>query len=392
MRTTARQCRARGATLVYVTVAMLAACGLMSLGVDVGHVWLVRSQLQDAADAAARSAITGLGSSVTQGQNNAVSIASQNTAEGSPVVLNPNTDIDFGTWTPATRTFTVLSGAASSGANAVRITARRTAASGNPITLAFGAFVGMSRADAHATAIASATGGYGLVGLSGITLKGNSSISYWSPTGTTSQHGSIASNGTIALNGSSYIQGDARCGAGCSVTCGGSASVTGSTQPLPSPLNYPNVSGGSYATTNDNSNASPYWNGNDFNLGGNSSLTLPGGHYYFHNFTTAPLATLTFSGPAVVYVTGGVGIAGSITTASNLPKNLQIQVIGTGAVNIGNQAALYADVYAPQSAVTLGGSGDIYGSVLGYSINMTGTSGIHYDLALPGGWNVTTVQ
>ncbi|HXE53204.1 MAG TPA: TadG family pilus assembly protein, partial [Tepidisphaeraceae bacterium] len=352
----------------------------------------VRSQLQDAADAAARSAITGLGSSVQQAQNNAVSIASQNNADGSPVVLNTNTDIEFGTWTAATQTFTVLSGSAASAANAVRITARRTTSTNNPVSLAFGAFVGMPTANAHAVAIAGATGGYGLVGLTGITLKGNSSVSYWSPTGTTSQHGSIASNGNINLNGSSYIQGDARPGAGCSVTCSGSASVTGSTQPLPSPLNYPNASAGSYATSNNDSNASPYWNGNDFNLGGSSSLTLPGGYYYFDNFTVAPLATLTFSGPAVVYVTGWINIPGTINTASNLPKNLQIQVIGSANVSIGNQTALYADIYAPQSAVTLSGGGDIYGSVLGYSINMTGSSGIHYDLALPGGWNVTTVH
>ena len=32
--------------------------------------------------------------------------------------------------------------------------------------------------------------------------------------------------------------------------------------------------------------------------------------------------------------------------------------------------------------VTLSGTGDIYGSVLGLTVNMTGTSAIHYDLAL----------
>jgi hypothetical protein len=41
-------------------------------------------------------------------------------------------------------------------------------------------------------------------------------------------------------------------------------------------------------------------------------------------------------------------------------------------------------VYAPQSDITLSGSGDIYGSVLGKSISMTGSSAIHYDMNLSG--------
>ena len=51
---------------------------------------------------------------------------------------------------------------------------------------------------------------------------------------------------------------------------------------------------------------------------------------------------------------------------------------------MGSSAALYASVYAPQSDVTLSGNGAIYGSVVGKSVNMTGTSAIHYDLSLGG--------
>jgi hypothetical protein len=45
---------------------------------------------------------------------------------------------------------------------------------------------------------------------------------------------------------------------------------------------------------------------------------------------------------------------------------------------------LYASIYGPTSAVTLSGTGDIYGSVLGKSVSMTGTSAIHYDLGIDG--------
>jgi len=47
--------RRRGAALIYIAVAMTVLIGFMSLGVDVGHVQMVKSQLQIAAEAAARA-------------------------------------------------------------------------------------------------------------------------------------------------------------------------------------------------------------------------------------------------------------------------------------------------------------------------------------------------
>lgn len=384
----------RGAALLYVTVGMVVFIGFVSLAVDVGHVWLVHTELQHAADAAVRYGLAGLATDVTTAQNNAVTAAAENSADGSPVVLNPNTDIEFGTWTASTKTFTVLHGAAQSGANAIRVRAERTSAHNNAVTCFFAGIIGKGKTDAHAISIGTVSGGYGLVGIAGITLSGNSSIGYSSTTGVTSPHGSIASDGNITLSGSTNIQGDARPGPGMSVSMTGSASVTGSTAPLPAWLIYPNASAGSAATTNNDSSAGGFWNPgtNDFNISGSNTLTLPGGVYYFHNFTTSGSSTLTFSGAATVYVTGKIAMSGSTMTASNLPKNLSFQVIGPGTINISSSSALYASIYAPQSDVALSGSGAIYGSVLGWTINMSGTSNIYYDLALPGGWGISMVQ
>ena len=386
--------RRHGVTVIYLTAGMIIFAGFVSLAIDVAHVWLVHAELQQAADAAVRYGLTGLSTSVTTAQNNAVSAAGDNTADGTSVVLNPSTDIDFGTWTPSTKTFTVLTGAAQSGANALRVRASRSAAKGNAVTCFFGSVLGYGSTDVHAAATGYFSGGYGLVGLAGIKLSGNSSIGYWAPTGTTNSYGSIASDGDITLSGNSNIQGDARPGPGQNVSLSGSASVSGSTAPLPAFLTYPNASAGSAATTNNDSAASPYWNSgsNDFNLGGSSSVTLPGGVYYFHNFNTAGQASLTFSGPATVYVYGDMGLSGSTYTSGSLPKNLSIEVIGNGNVNLSGSSALYASVYAPQSQVNLSGSGAIYGSILGWSISTSGTSNIYYDLSLPGGWNISMVQ
>jgi Flp pilus assembly protein TadG len=384
----------RGVSLIYVTVGMVAFVGFVSLAIDVGHVWLVHTELQHAADAAVRYGLVGLAKNTGTAQNYAVAAAADNIADGTPVVLNPGSDVDFGTWDPSTHTFTVLSGSGASAANAMRVRAVRTAANGNPVICFFGAMIGYGSADVHATAIGTASSGYGLVGLTGITLSGNSSIAYWSGNGGTCPRGSIASNGNISLSGSTYIQGDARPGPWMRVSMSGSASVTGSTSPMSTWLSYPNASAGSAATTNNDSAAGGYWTSstNDFSLNGSGNLTLPGGVYYFHNFSTSSQSRLTFSGPATVYVTGSVSISGATVTSGNIPKNLSVQVIGTGPVTVGNNSSIYMDLYAPQSPVTLSGKGAIYGSVLGWSINMTGTSSINYDLSLPGGWSISTVQ
>jgi hypothetical protein len=101
-------------------------------------------------------------------QNTAVTWAGLNKADSASVVIDPINDVDFGTWTPATRNFAVLSGAARSTANAVRVWAHRTTAGGNPVHLSFGAVIGHSTCDVNVSAIAyagSSASAYGILGL-----------------------------------------------------------------------------------------------------------------------------------------------------------------------------------------------------------------------------------
>src|SRR5579884_4032413 len=116
----------RGTVLVYTMVGMIAFVGLVSLAVDGARVRVVKSQLQQAADAASRYAAAGLVAGTTSAQNNAVSAAADNTADGTPVTLNPNTDVEFGIYNSSTGTFTKLPAGSTSVATAVRVTARRT--------------------------------------------------------------------------------------------------------------------------------------------------------------------------------------------------------------------------------------------------------------------------
>ncbi len=141
-------------TLVYVIVILPMLCGFASLGVDWGRVQMVKTQLQRASDAAARAAITGLVTNVTTAQNMAVLWGGKNSADGTSVVIDPINDVEFGTWDTTNRTFTVLSGAARSNADAIRVTARRTTARGNPVPTVFGQTFGMNNCDVNGVAIA----------------------------------------------------------------------------------------------------------------------------------------------------------------------------------------------------------------------------------------------
>ena len=166
----------RGVSLVYVSIALVALCGLASLAVDVGRVLLVKAELRQAADAAVRHAAHGLAQyDIATARAYAVDCADDNTADGTPVAVHAQQDVDFGTWNASTRRFTQLHGVNLASANAVRVTARRTAARNSAVRLYFAPLVGFPTADVTVTAVARINVRLpGLVGLDSITMSGSS--------------------------------------------------------------------------------------------------------------------------------------------------------------------------------------------------------------------------
>ena len=55
------QRHAKGFSAIYLVITLIVFCGLCSFGVDLGRVHVVKSELQDAVDAAARAAALALG-------------------------------------------------------------------------------------------------------------------------------------------------------------------------------------------------------------------------------------------------------------------------------------------------------------------------------------------
>jgi Flp pilus assembly protein TadG len=382
---------------------MVAFMCLASLAIDVAHARLAKRQLQTAADAAVRSAIVGFAVDITTAQNNAVAAARLNTVDNTPVVLNTNTDVEFGTWDASAKTFTALSGVAQNTATAIRITARRTAATNNAVSLAFGGLIGKSTCDVQAQAIAvSSTYGFSVVGISSLTTAVHDhpiQIDSWNSAAGSygvfpmNSHGNCSSNGNINLVSSTKIYGSCQAGTGMTLSSSGST-VTGATADLKYTLNYPAPDPGNAATTNNNAQLpAAYFSSvtRDFTIPKGTTLTIPGGTYYVNNIDWEA-ATITFTGPAVFYITGTGNAAhpsnglwtfnNLITTYNNLPKNLKFEVVNATNVQYDFDQACYAVLYAPLSTVTTWGKADDYGAVVGNVLNMY--VGWHVDETLTG--------
>ena len=169
--------------------------------------------------------------------------------------------------------------------------------------------------------------------------------------------------------------------AGQTLTIGGAATY-GTRQVLSSSLVFPVPSAGSYATTNSNANLGLPPDGGNLSFS-SGSFTVPSGTYYIDSFAMTG-GTLTCSGPVTIYVNGNVTISGgSFTPYNNLPTNLTVKVVTAAAVNLSGISSFYADIQAPSSSITINGIADMYGRLIGSTLNVTGSCRLHVDTSLP---------
>ena len=396
-----------GLSTIYVLVIFVVLVALVSLGVEVGRVHLVRMQLQTAADSAARAGASGIALSQDVAVDRAVSFAAENFADGQSVALDEGQDIEFGLWDPGSRTLD--SSVSFDEADAVRVTAYRTEDRDNATPLIFARLVGKDHANVSVQAIAKVSPGtkrYGIVGLDFINFHGNHAHtdSYNSDNGpyggsNVLENGDIASNGNIDVQNGD-VHGEAHPGVGQDITFSPNGFATDDTSDLDVPLNYPPAQLGDAATVNDNGllvgAGSPYNQANKrFRLTGNGSFTLPAGTvgdpniYYFTELDVGGNTTLTITGPVRIFVNGPITINGNMDNVSDKPAYLEIKSVSSSPITISGNGELFADIYAPQSPVTLNGGGtgpgQIFGAVIGKSITMNGQGAdIHYDESLDG--------
>ena len=391
----------RGAVLVLAAVVLIIIFAFTALTVDVGYISLTKSRLQVAADAAALAGALHVGQDGAAAESDAVSTCGCNTAAGHAVVLQPADDLEFGTWDEATRNFVPLASGDDRNANAVRATCRLNNGRGSSVKLFFAPLLGVTETDLQASAIAMVerTLCGPLVGIESVSLRGTPRTdSYSSDEGPYSpsaarRNGSVCSNGSIEVIGNARINGNANPGRGHETTVTGNAQVTGNTTPRQRPLTLPLVDPGDAEFINDNDlitahssgrgrAVSPLDDDGNFSLTGNTTYDLLPGTYYLNNLTLSGQAALNISGPTVIYLTGDLDTAGGrLANDTGIPGNLKILMTG-GTARLTGNIDFHAVIYAPNTDVTITGTGSLYGAVVGKTLDMRGTGDVHYDEAL----------
>ena len=138
--------RERGIAVIFVALFLLVSLWFVSMAIDVGKVMAARTELQAAADAAAlagASAIDPVTGVIDQpvAKARAAAAASGNKAYQSvetPIVIDPELDVEFPT------------------PDRVKVTVKRTAATGNPVVLHFAQTFGLPSVGVQADATAEA--------------------------------------------------------------------------------------------------------------------------------------------------------------------------------------------------------------------------------------------
>jgi Flp pilus assembly protein TadG len=142
----------RGSVAAWVAVLAVVLIGFAGLAIDGSWYATAGQQLQAAADAAS---LAGAGEVKTDTApfNATIAKAAQtalaNQAAGASVQLDPG-DVEVGTYDLKTKAFTPTN----TKPDAVKVTAHRTQASGNPVSLFFGGLFGKPTADTTRTSIA----------------------------------------------------------------------------------------------------------------------------------------------------------------------------------------------------------------------------------------------
>jgi len=190
------------------------------------------------------------------------------------------------------------------------------------------------------------------------------------------EDGDVGSNGiaasTIRLVGNSVIKGDAIVGVGgdpeVAIDLQEEASVTGDKTAVTAAVDLPAVSIPSGLTEREGLHIT------------NETVTLDGGIYWYSSLKITGQGRLELSADTTIYLSGGLEIAGNgIATSGDIPSNLTFMVASSETVKFSGQADFYGAVYAPESRIMVPGSGRMFGSIIGSTVDITGGGGVHYD-------------
>jgi Flp pilus assembly protein TadG len=156
-----------GATILFVSILILALLGFAALAIDIGYLMAARNEAQNVADAAALAGCGELGEQhyqkiepIDEGRIRSVAraVAGNNEVAGESMSIAANSDIEVGYWDPETKTFSPTSIGILHKKNGVRVTVKRNDSENGPINTFFANVLGIDSFSVSAKATAALTG------------------------------------------------------------------------------------------------------------------------------------------------------------------------------------------------------------------------------------------
>jgi len=364
-----------GSVAVLVGVMLSVLIGFLGLALDVGNLVVVKTQMQNAVDAAVCAGCLQLSVPIPTGQ-------SQATTEANSILAANN--FSPANFSPANATVTFTQDTVRNLSNAPEINCSLTINVPTYFMNVLHIPTWPLTANAEAILISSATGPFKN------TIFSNNSLSI---NGTETITGSVYTNQELTINGTEIIRGAA-------VGVGG-VSING-TESIPSAQTGP----GNTISVNGTTVNSESYNA--------ITQTMP-------NFTSQILATpnlqtftssQTFNGTqnlsGNIYVEGNVTINGTMNYTGTILATGTITVNGTGTITGANQIFLYSTsnsanaitlngtqsfapgdasviVYAPNGTITTNGTRTLNGDIVGNQVNINGTQNLN------GGFPITVL-
>ncbi len=193
-------------------------------------------------------------------------------------------------------------------------------------------------------------------------------------------------DGDMTLHGSaSDVYGNVYAGAASAITLHGHPTITGGSGQLPAPLILETVVPPSTSSTVSTcSGCTPIPNTTYNTM--KRAVTIGPGTYVVGSLS----ATLTInSGPVLIYVTKS--FSPKVINNTGVPSNVIFMLTsGVGSASIPGG---FMGIYAPDTELSMHGNGDLYGAVVGRTVEISGTPAIHYDIgmatAAAGGYSCT---
>lgn len=364
------------ALVTVITVAALAACAALSL--DVGYVCALTAEQQNNADAASLAGAAALQGNTSVSVIDHVHMVLGRNQESQGFLSLSDQLVEVGTWDSIEERFRPLDSTVwAERAFAVRVRAVRS-----DVSLLFARLLGLHTASVWRQAVTIGSRPCrGLWGLQGISVFGNVvTDSYDATEGcyraeSAGDGGDVCSGRGIEATGSLRIRGDVMAGMSHAVNIsGGGAEVTGITTISPDGMEGLDVDLGETGNLE---------NQGDLIMTGTEVVTLEPGRYRYESVTQQGGSSLTINGPTTIYVSGDVVVGGSgIVNITRDPADLTLIVQGMRVMFEG-RSEFYGTVIAPNADVSLSGTGDYFGAVIGRTLELRGDLRFHVDESLP---------